>query len=105
MFRRLKVNYKRFFKAWSVSLPVALVATTIVAPIVEKFVDKMKIHLGEGLRLWTDLCFQTRTVYIFYLSLSSWKGNINLPVQMVSTQQQQWFGFCRPRHPVIHVIK
>ena len=28
----------RFLKAWSVSLPVAMVATTIVAPIVQKFV-------------------------------------------------------------------
>ena len=36
-----ELDYKRFFKAWSVSLPVALVATTIVAPIVEKFVDKI----------------------------------------------------------------
>ena len=33
--------YKRFLKAWSVSLPVAMVATTIVAPIVQKFVDKI----------------------------------------------------------------
>ena len=31
----------RFLKAWSVSLPVALLATTIVAPLVEKFVDKI----------------------------------------------------------------
>ena len=36
-----ELYYMRFFKAWSVSLPVALVATTIVAPIVEKFVDKI----------------------------------------------------------------
>ena len=36
-----ELYYKRFFKAWSVSLPGALVATTIVAPIVEKFVDKI----------------------------------------------------------------
>ena len=36
-----KLYYQRFFKAWSISLPVALVATTIVAPIVEKFVDKI----------------------------------------------------------------
>ena len=34
-------TYDRFLKAWSISLPVALVATTIVAPIVEKFVDKI----------------------------------------------------------------
>ena len=33
--------YKRFFKAWSISLPVALVATSFVAPIVNKFVDKI----------------------------------------------------------------
>ena len=33
--------YKRFLKAWSVSLPVALIATTIVAPIMQKFVDKI----------------------------------------------------------------
>ena len=32
---------KRFLKAWSVSLPVALIATTIVAPIMQKFVDKI----------------------------------------------------------------
>ena len=32
---------KRFLRAWSVSLPVAMVATTIVAPIVQKFVDKI----------------------------------------------------------------
>ena len=31
----------RFFKAWSISLPVALIATTIVAPIMQKFVDKI----------------------------------------------------------------
>ena len=30
----------RFLKAWSVSLPVAMITTTIVAPIVEKFVVK-----------------------------------------------------------------
>ena len=32
---------KRFLKAWSVSLPVAMIATTIVAPMVQKFVDKI----------------------------------------------------------------
>ena len=32
---------QRFFKAWSVSLPVAMIATTIVAPVVQKFVDKI----------------------------------------------------------------
>jgi hypothetical protein len=31
----------RFLKAWSISLPVAMVATTGVAPIVQKFVDKI----------------------------------------------------------------
>ena len=31
----------RFLKAWSVSLPVAKITTTLVAPIVEKFVDKI----------------------------------------------------------------
>ena len=36
-----ELYYKRFLKAWSVSLPVAMVATTIVAPIVQKFVDKI----------------------------------------------------------------
>ena len=33
--------YKRFLRAWSVSLPVAMIATTIVAPLVQKFVDKI----------------------------------------------------------------
>jgi hypothetical protein len=33
--------YKRFFKAWSISLPVALVATTFVAPLVNKLVEKI----------------------------------------------------------------
>ena len=33
--------YRRFLKAWSVSLPVAMIATTIIAPIVQKFVDKI----------------------------------------------------------------
>ena len=36
-----ELYYKRFLKAWSVSLPVALLATTIVAPVVQKFVDKI----------------------------------------------------------------
>jgi len=31
----------RFLKAWSISLPVALIATTILAPIIQKFVDKI----------------------------------------------------------------
>ena len=33
--------YKRFLRAWSVSLPVAMNATTVVAPLVQKFVDKI----------------------------------------------------------------
>ena len=33
--------HKRFLKAWAVSLPVAMIATTNIAPIVEKFVDKI----------------------------------------------------------------
>ena len=32
---------KRFLKAWSVSLPVAMIATTVIAPLVQKFVDKI----------------------------------------------------------------
>ena len=32
---------KRFLKAWSVSLPVAMIATTVVAPLIQKFVDKI----------------------------------------------------------------
>ena len=36
-----ELYYIRFFKAWSVSLPVALIATTIIAPIMQKFVDKI----------------------------------------------------------------
>jgi len=31
----------RFLKAWSISLPVAMIATTVIAPIVQKFVDKI----------------------------------------------------------------
>ncbi len=33
--------YKRFFKAWSIVLPVALVAQTFVAPLVNKLVEKI----------------------------------------------------------------
>ena len=33
--------YKRFLRAWSVSLPVAMITTTVVAPLVQKFVDKI----------------------------------------------------------------
>ena len=36
-----ELYYKRFFKAWSISLPVALVAISLVAPIVQKIVDKV----------------------------------------------------------------
>ena len=32
---------KRFLKAWSISLPVAMIATTIMAPIVQKFIVKI----------------------------------------------------------------
>ncbi|MFL2902274.1 MAG: DUF2798 domain-containing protein [Candidatus Pelagibacterales bacterium] len=33
--------FDRFLKAWSVSLPVAMLATFIMAPIAQKFVDKI----------------------------------------------------------------
>ncbi len=33
--------FDRFVKAWSVSLPVAMIATSIMAPIAQKFVDKI----------------------------------------------------------------
>ena len=33
--------YKRFLKAWSVSLPVAMITTFFVAPLAQKFVDKI----------------------------------------------------------------
>ena len=36
-----ELYYNRFLKAWSVSLPVAMIATTIIAPIVQKFGDKI----------------------------------------------------------------
>ena len=32
---------KRFLTAWSVSLPVAMIATTIVAPLIEKLVNRI----------------------------------------------------------------
>ena len=35
-----KDYFKRFITAWSVSFPVAMIATSIVAPIVKKIVDK-----------------------------------------------------------------
>ena len=31
----------RFLKAWSISLPVALIVTFIMAPIAQNFVDKI----------------------------------------------------------------
>ena len=31
----------RFLKAWSLSLPVAMLATFLVAPLAQKFVDKI----------------------------------------------------------------
>ena len=31
----------RFFRAWSISLPVAMLATFLVAPLAQKFVDKI----------------------------------------------------------------
>ena len=36
-----EMYYIRFFKAWSISLPVALVAISLVAPMVQKIVDKV----------------------------------------------------------------
>ena len=36
-----ELYFKRFLKAWSISLPVAMIATTIMAPLVQKFVDKI----------------------------------------------------------------
>ena len=36
-----KDYFKRFMTAWSVSFPVAMIATSIVAPIVKKIVDKI----------------------------------------------------------------
>ena len=32
--------FKRFLKAWSVSLPIAIGTVLIVGPIIKKFVDK-----------------------------------------------------------------
>ena len=31
----------RFFKAWSISFPIAITAILIVAPVARKFVDKI----------------------------------------------------------------
>ena len=36
-----KDYFNRFLKAWSISLPVAMITTTVVAPLVQKFVDKI----------------------------------------------------------------
>ena len=36
-----ELYYKRFLKAWSISLPVALIATSFVAPVVNKLVEKI----------------------------------------------------------------
>jgi len=32
---------KRFLKAWSVSLPIAIITVLSLAPVVKKFVDKI----------------------------------------------------------------
>ena len=32
---------KRFFKAWSVSLPIAIATSLLVGPIAKKFVDRI----------------------------------------------------------------
>ena len=31
----------RFLKAWSISLPVAMFVTSLIAPLAQKFVDKI----------------------------------------------------------------
>ena len=36
-----KEYINRFLKAWSISLPVALIATSLIAPVAQKFVDKI----------------------------------------------------------------
>ena len=36
-----KEYINRFLKAWSISLPVALIATSLIAPVTQKFVDKI----------------------------------------------------------------
>ena len=33
--------YERFLKAWSVSLPIAIITALVVAPPIKKFVDKI----------------------------------------------------------------
>ena len=36
-----KEYLRRFFKAWSVGLPIAIIAGFIVGPLAKKFVDKI----------------------------------------------------------------
>ena len=36
-----KEYINRFLKAWSISLPVALITISLVAPVAQKFVDKI----------------------------------------------------------------
>ena len=36
-----KEYINRFLKAWSISLPFALIATSLVAPVTKKFVDQI----------------------------------------------------------------
>jgi len=36
-----EMYHMRFLKAWSISLPVALIAISLVAPMVQKIVDKI----------------------------------------------------------------
>ena len=33
--------YKRFLKAWSVSLPIAIATVLTISPVIKKFVDKI----------------------------------------------------------------
>ncbi len=38
----MDINYpKRFFKAWSVGLPIAIATSLLVGPIAKKFVDRI----------------------------------------------------------------
>ena len=38
----MDINYpKRFFKAWSVGLPIAIITSLLVGPIAKKFVDRI----------------------------------------------------------------
>ena len=38
----MDIDYgKRFFKAWTVSLPIAIITTLLIGPITKKFVDKI----------------------------------------------------------------